>query len=185
MKPLLTLLLACFAGIAMAQSQYSVSIEGNYGWRAYNRPIPFNGKYEGTTISWNHQIKQTNNWWTMQLWNTDLTRLQHSLDTTTRNAFGAEYGVGTGLAYSCMRRGQWSLYVMPTAGITYTTHGAIDATYNDRVMPHSINPVLRTQFVLNYKMFFLTYGISHQFESFTTTNTYHERTWFGIGIRQH
>jgi hypothetical protein len=168
----------------------SIAIDVNYGSKAYNRPLPVNGSYEGLTIAYRTNFTYfSEGWlqpkyWEIQVWNSDLTHLKFHNDTASLNSFGAEYGLGTGVAFNLLSINKLNINLTPQIGFVYDTKGTIDATYTNIVFRNHFNPIARGMILINYSHAYLVAGISHQFNSLSNTNNYLNKAWIGIGVTQ-
>lgn len=161
----------------------NVTLEVDYGNKPLSHPVPFNGSYEGITISYRTQTIKSK-YIEFSGWNSDLTHLHYANDKTTLNSYGAEYGLGVGMGFYVIKSPRLAVNLSPQLGLTYNSWGTDDSHYKYIVQQNALKSVSRLLLQVNYKSLFITLGSQYQNNSFVNDKPYINKFWVGIGIKQ-
>lgn len=179
MKKLIFLLL--ISANCFAQEHDVVGLTVTYGLRPKS-PYAINGSFEGIELG--YRVNSKPGYWEITAWNTDLEHLILGKDTATRQAFGLEFGIASGVGIKMITKDQFSITVMPQLGGVYDTQNTDRSHYANNIIVSHFSPVARLLFRVNYKMIEITAGDSYQYNPAVNSRTYFNKVWFGIGMTQ-
>lgn len=183
-KIILTTILILLSITCFAQDHDIVGLTVTYGFKPKSQ-YAINGSYEGIELGYRFNVKPAViNYWEVTVWNTDLEHLILGKDTATRQAFGLEFGIASGVGISMIHHKDFSVVIMPQLGGVFDTQNTDRSHYANKIIVSHFNPVARLLFRIDYKMFEIMAGDSYQYNPAVNSHTYFNKVWFGIGMTQ-
>lgn len=142
-----------------------IAVNASYGSKVFHSP-ELNGNYEGLAVSYRQRSFLKQNYWEIQVWNTDLTRLMYGKDTTTRGVMKAEYGIAAGYGFHLIGHSNFNITLVPQLVYSYSRQS---------------NFITRETLRLNWNH--AEFSIGNQ-DRIPWGRNYPNRIWFGMGITQ-
>lgn len=163
------LFVAIFAFISIqgkAQVHGEIAIDGTFGNMVLHSP-KITGSYEGIEIAYRQTFTYFgHNYWEIQTFNTDLTRLHWGRDTTSRGQFKPEYGLMGGVGIKVIGNDKFRITIVPQIGLSYS---------------NQFNPIARGILRVNWGIVELSGGVQYRIP---WSRMYPGRPWIGLGVTQ-